>query len=77
MLVCILHAPQFTQGDEDKVVPPEQAEVMWQALKQQGIKTTLMMYKVCVWITRLPAFGICWHLACVVRTAHKLAGMDD
>jgi hypothetical protein len=35
------------QGDEDKIVPPVQSEVMWEALKAKGLPTTLMMYKVC------------------------------
>eukprot|EP00879_Flechtneria_rotunda_P016022 GHRR01016758.1.p1 GENE.GHRR01016758.1~~GHRR01016758.1.p1 ORF type:complete len:650 (+),score=174.18 GHRR01016758.1:481-2430(+) len=33
------------QGDEDKVVPAEQAVLMWKALKAKGLPTTLMMYK--------------------------------
>eukprot|EP00775_Hariotina_reticulata_P008995 gene8995-9168_t len=33
------------QGDEDEIVPPEQAVVMWKALKEKGLPTTLMMYK--------------------------------
>lgn len=33
------------QGDEDKIVPPEQSEAMWEALKAKGLPTTLMMYK--------------------------------
>jgi dipeptidyl aminopeptidase/acylaminoacyl peptidase len=35
-----------TQGDEDEIVPPEQSELMWQAIKAKGLPTTLMMYKV-------------------------------
>jgi hypothetical protein len=34
------------QGDEDEIVPPEQSELMWKALKDKGLPTTLMMYKV-------------------------------
>ncbi|KAF8061339.1 dapb3 [Scenedesmus sp. PABB004] len=33
------------QGDEDAIVPPEQAEVMWRGLKANGVPTTLMMFK--------------------------------
>ncbi|KAI8473651.1 MAG: Alpha/Beta hydrolase protein [Monoraphidium minutum] len=33
------------QGDEDKVVPPEQAEVMHRALLGNGLPTALVMYK--------------------------------
>eukprot|EP00878_Enallax_costatus_P005601 GHUV01005874.1.p1 GENE.GHUV01005874.1~~GHUV01005874.1.p1 ORF type:complete len:700 (+),score=125.31 GHUV01005874.1:43-2142(+) len=33
------------QGDEDEIVPPEQSEEMWRALKNKGLPTTLMMYK--------------------------------
>ncbi|KIY96663.1 peptidase [Monoraphidium neglectum] len=33
------------QGDEDKVVPPEQAEVMHKALLDRGVPTALVMYK--------------------------------
>lgn len=34
------------QGDEDKIVPPEQSLVLWEAVKAKGLPTTLMMYKV-------------------------------
>lgn len=34
------------QGNEDEIVPPKQSELMWQALKDKGLATTLMMYKV-------------------------------
>jgi dipeptidyl aminopeptidase/acylaminoacyl peptidase len=34
------------QGDEDKVVPPEQSVQMYEAVKANGIPTTLMMYQV-------------------------------
>ena len=33
------------QGDEDRVVPPNQAETMFEALKSKGIPTQLKMYK--------------------------------
>ena len=33
------------QGDEDKVVPPNQAETMFAALKAKGIATALKMYE--------------------------------
>lgn len=33
------------QGDEDKVVPPNQAEMMFEVLKEKGLATTLVMYK--------------------------------
>ena len=33
------------QGDEDKVVPPNQAETMYAALKSKGIPTALKMYE--------------------------------
>ena len=33
------------QGDEDKVVPPEQAEQMYKVLTDKGLPTTLVMYK--------------------------------
>ena len=32
------------QGDEDKIVPPNQAEDMYAALKEKGIPTALKMY---------------------------------
>jgi dipeptidyl aminopeptidase/acylaminoacyl peptidase len=32
------------QGDEDKIVPPNQAELMYKALKEKGIPTALRMY---------------------------------
>ena len=32
------------QGDEDKIVPPNQAEMMHDALKAKGIPTALKMY---------------------------------
>jgi hypothetical protein len=38
----LLPAPQ---GDEDRVVPPEQAEVMHRALLGAGVPTALVMYK--------------------------------
>jgi dipeptidyl aminopeptidase/acylaminoacyl peptidase len=37
---CIL-----LQGDEDKVVPPSQAETMFQALKSKGVPSSLVIYK--------------------------------
>jgi hypothetical protein len=40
------------QGDEDEIVPPEQSELMWQAIKDKGLPTTLMMYKVWAWRAR-------------------------
>lgn len=33
------------QGDDDKVVPPNQAEMMFDALKAKGIDTCLVMYQ--------------------------------
>jgi dipeptidyl aminopeptidase/acylaminoacyl peptidase len=33
------------QGDEDKVVPPDQAETMFQALTSKGLAAALVMYK--------------------------------
>jgi dipeptidyl aminopeptidase/acylaminoacyl peptidase len=33
------------QGDEDKIVPPNQAELMHAALLKKGIPTALKMYK--------------------------------
>uniref|UniRef100_A0A7S4A9D8 Peptidase S9 prolyl oligopeptidase catalytic domain-containing protein n=1 Tax=Pseudo-nitzschia australis TaxID=44445 RepID=A0A7S4A9D8_9STRA len=33
------------QGDEDKIVPPNQAEMMYTALKEKGIPTCLKMYE--------------------------------
>ena len=33
------------QGDEDKIVPPNQAEIMHQALLKKGIPTCLKIYK--------------------------------
>ena len=33
------------QGDEDKVVPPNQAEMMFSVLKNKGLDTTLVLYK--------------------------------
>lgn len=33
------------QGDEDKVVPPDQAEKMFEVLKSKGLQTALVMYK--------------------------------
>lgn len=34
----------FFQGDMDKVVPPNQTEVMYNALKERGIKTEMILY---------------------------------
>lgn len=34
----------FFQGDEDKIVPPNQAEVMFRALKEKGIMCALLMF---------------------------------
>jgi dipeptidyl aminopeptidase/acylaminoacyl peptidase len=33
------------QGDEDKIVPPNQAEMMHDALLKKGIPTCLKIYK--------------------------------
>lgn len=33
------------QGSEDKVVPPNQAEIMFDGLKERGIMTSLTMYE--------------------------------
>lgn len=35
----------FFQGREDKIVPPNQAEKMYQALKKRGISTELIIYE--------------------------------
>lgn len=41
-----LHCPViFFQGTEDKVVPPNQAEKMYKALKNRGILTELVLYE--------------------------------
>lgn len=53
-----------TQGDEDEIVPPEQSELMWQAIKAKGLPTTLMMYKVgasrCIATAGLTSQGSGW-----------------
>lgn len=41
-----LHVTSCTQGDEDKVVPPEQAIVMHEAVRARGVPTALVMFKV-------------------------------
>merc|ERR1711935_779391 len=33
------------QGDEDKIVPPNQSEMMYSALLKKGIKTSLKIYE--------------------------------
>ena len=38
---CDVH----TQGTEDEVVPPNQATDMYQALKEQGLTTALVMFE--------------------------------
>lgn len=35
----------FLQGDDDKIVPPNQAEKMYQALKKKGIRTKYILFK--------------------------------
>jgi dipeptidyl aminopeptidase/acylaminoacyl peptidase len=35
----------FFQGDEDKIVPPDQAEVMANALRQKGIPVTYLLFQ--------------------------------
>lgn len=35
----------FFQGDEDEIVPPNQAEMMYEALKEKGIKTKYFLFK--------------------------------
>lgn len=40
-----LSFPPSPQGQEDKVVPPNQAELMHQALKERGIPTALVMFE--------------------------------
>lgn len=40
-----IHCPViFFQGGADKIVPPNQSEVMYTALKKRGIKTELVLY---------------------------------
>ncbi len=34
----------FFQGEQDKIVPPNQAKTLYQALKKRGIKTELILY---------------------------------
>jgi hypothetical protein len=46
VVVVVLLLLLLLKGDEDKIVPPEQAVVMWEALKDKGLPTTLMMYEV-------------------------------
>ncbi|XP_061173138.1 uncharacterized protein LOC133182344 [Saccostrea echinata] len=38
-------AMAFFQGDEDKIVPPNQAEMMYEAVKAKGLPTVLVMFK--------------------------------
>src|SRR5262249_54491592 len=41
-----LHCPViFFQGSEDKVVPPNQAEKMYAALLQKGVRSELVIYE--------------------------------
>lgn len=35
----------FFQGDEDEIVPPNQAEMMYEALKEKGINTKYFLFK--------------------------------
>eukprot|EP01138_Halocafeteria_seosinensis_P001945 gb/GECG01001992.1/.p1 GENE.gb/GECG01001992.1/~~gb/GECG01001992.1/.p1 ORF type:complete len:713 (+),score=73.71 gb/GECG01001992.1/:1-2139(+) len=35
----------FFHGDEDKIVPPNQAELLFKALKEKGIKTSLVIFE--------------------------------
>lgn len=41
---CIDSAVAFFHGDEDKVVPPNQAQVMFEALKAKGKPTAMVMF---------------------------------
>ena len=34
----------MVQGDEDEVVPPNQAQIMYEALKTRGVTTALAMF---------------------------------
>ena len=34
----------MVQGDEDEVVPPNQAQIMFDALKTRGVTTALAMF---------------------------------
>ena len=38
--VCLI----VVQGDEDEVVPPNQAQIMFDALKTRGVTTALAMF---------------------------------
>ena len=48
---ALFHTEKFScpilllQGDEDKIVPPNQAEMIYKALKEKGIPTALRMYE--------------------------------
>ena len=48
---ALFHTQLFTcpilllQGDEDKIVPPNQAEMIYMALKEKGLPCALRMYK--------------------------------
>lgn len=52
------------QGDEDEIVPPSQSELMWRALRDKGLPTTLMMYKVSVHVVK-PLCACCALLSAV------------
>ena len=44
--VQLLNCPViFFQGDEDKIVPPNQAEMMVEALKAKGLPVAYVLYK--------------------------------
>uniref|UniRef100_A0A0G4F5U7 Peptidase S9 prolyl oligopeptidase catalytic domain-containing protein n=1 Tax=Chromera velia CCMP2878 TaxID=1169474 RepID=A0A0G4F5U7_9ALVE len=43
--VDLLSAPAvFFQGDEDKIVPPNQSEMMWEALRKKGVPTAYVLF---------------------------------
>jgi len=70
------------QGDEDKVVPPEQAVLMHEALKKAGVPTALVMYKACgdgrtrlAVITHLGVEGMSWGFHTQMRVCPHVWGV--